>query len=358
MWTSLIGHAFLDAYDHFQNDSYLQVAVSACEHILRDLETYRRRRFAFASAIFPTQNKQVHNANTLGASLLARTYSYTAERILPGFGGEGDSIHGPVTRGPTHPGITAKRRISTGSTTSIQPMCWIPSSTTRTAQATIASKQNLMSGYKYWKNTFFLPDGTPQILQPQNIADRHPVLFPGNRHACLLPRPRSGKLAAGAEGGQMDDRAHAGSHRLFLLSPVFAMAGQQNPHAALGTGDHALRARRTLQTVVELTGPLAVKKKVLIIVENLPVPFDTRVWKEASSLHQNGYEVTVLCPAGKGYEQRARSYRWDSHLPASHARRKAIALRLSLGIRLGAILGILLHLVDLSAARISCDSGL
>jgi glycosyltransferase involved in cell wall biosynthesis len=46
-----------------------------------------------------------------------------------------------------------------------------------------------------------------------------------------------------------------------------------------------------------------VKQKVLIIVENAPVPFDTRVWKEASSLHQNGYEVTVLCPAGKGYEK-------------------------------------------------------
>ena len=33
VWTSLIGHAFLDGYDHFGSDSYLQVAVSACEHI-------------------------------------------------------------------------------------------------------------------------------------------------------------------------------------------------------------------------------------------------------------------------------------------------------------------------------------
>jgi len=47
-----------------------------------------------------------------------------------------------------------------------------------------------------------------------------------------------------------------------------------------------------------------VKRKVLIIVENLPVPFDKRVWKEAASLQQSGYEVTVLCPRGKGYEQR------------------------------------------------------
>jgi glycosyltransferase involved in cell wall biosynthesis len=42
-------------------------------------------------------------------------------------------------------------------------------------------------------------------------------------------------------------------------------------------------------------------KKVLIIVENLPVPFDTRVWKEAQSLRAAGYRVTVLCPKGKGY---------------------------------------------------------
>jgi len=46
-----------------------------------------------------------------------------------------------------------------------------------------------------------------------------------------------------------------------------------------------------------------VSKKVLIIVENIPVPFDGRVWKEASSLHQHGYEVSVLCPQGEGYER-------------------------------------------------------
>lgn len=45
------------------------------------------------------------------------------------------------------------------------------------------------------------------------------------------------------------------------------------------------------------------KKKVLIIVENLPVPFDSRVWKEAVSLHEDGYQVTVLCPKGKGYSK-------------------------------------------------------
>lgn len=45
------------------------------------------------------------------------------------------------------------------------------------------------------------------------------------------------------------------------------------------------------------------KRKVLIIVENLPVPFDSRVWKEACALYENSYEVTVLCPRGKGWEK-------------------------------------------------------
>jgi len=49
---------------------------------------------------------------------------------------------------------------------------------------------------------------------------------------------------------------------------------------------------------------LNVNKNILIIVENLPVPFDTRVWKEATSLHSSGYDVTVLCPRGRGYELR------------------------------------------------------
>ena len=43
--------------------------------------------------------------------------------------------------------------------------------------------------------------------------------------------------------------------------------------------------------------------KVLIIVENLPVPFDRRVWMESITLQKAGYEVSVICPKGKGYEK-------------------------------------------------------
>ena len=43
-------------------------------------------------------------------------------------------------------------------------------------------------------------------------------------------------------------------------------------------------------------------ESVLIIVENLPLPFDRRAWMEARTLREAGYEVSVICPTGKGYE--------------------------------------------------------
>ena len=42
------------------------------------------------------------------------------------------------------------------------------------------------------------------------------------------------------------------------------------------------------------------KRRVLIIVQNLPVPFDRRVWLECRALTGAGYRVAVVCPKGKG----------------------------------------------------------
>ena len=42
-----------------------------------------------------------------------------------------------------------------------------------------------------------------------------------------------------------------------------------------------------------------VRPLILIIVQNLPVPFDRRVWLESKALTAAGYDVTVVCPKGK-----------------------------------------------------------
>ena len=45
-------------------------------------------------------------------------------------------------------------------------------------------------------------------------------------------------------------------------------------------------------------------KHVLIIVENLPLPFDRRVWQEANTLKEAGAEVSIICPKMKGYTKK------------------------------------------------------
>jgi glycosyltransferase involved in cell wall biosynthesis len=40
--------------------------------------------------------------------------------------------------------------------------------------------------------------------------------------------------------------------------------------------------------------------RILIIVQNLPVPFDRRVWLECQALTSEGYQVAVVCPKGDG----------------------------------------------------------
>lgn len=47
------------------------------------------------------------------------------------------------------------------------------------------------------------------------------------------------------------------------------------------------------------------KPAILIIVENLPVPLDRRVWQESCALRDAGYEVVVICPKMRGYTKPA-----------------------------------------------------
>ncbi|MFA9229796.1 MAG: glycosyltransferase family 4 protein [Microgenomates group bacterium] len=44
-------------------------------------------------------------------------------------------------------------------------------------------------------------------------------------------------------------------------------------------------------------------RRVLIVVENLPVPLDRRVWQEATTLVEAGYQVSVICPMGRGWDK-------------------------------------------------------
>lgn len=46
---------------------------------------------------------------------------------------------------------------------------------------------------------------------------------------------------------------------------------------------------------------MSIKHHITIVVHNLPVPYDRRVWLEATTLVEAGYDVTVVCPATSAF---------------------------------------------------------
>lgn len=171
VWTALIGHAFLDAYEHLQMDRYLQIAVSSCEHILRDLETFPDGDglcIGYIPARIPAKNKQVHNANTLGASLLARTYAYTRNESFR------ELAQKAVQYTAQH-----QRNDSSWYYGEAANLHWVDNFHTayvldcfkhyEEGARDDSFQKNLTSGYEYWKKTFFLPDGTPRYYDRKTL---------------------------------------------------------------------------------------------------------------------------------------------------------------------------------------------
>lgn len=51
------------------------------------------------------------------------------------------------------------------------------------------------------------------------------------------------------------------------------------------------------------------RKHVLFIVENQPIPYDRRVWYEALVLREEGYDVSIISPKGKGFTRSSEKMR-------------------------------------------------
>ena len=68
------------------------------------------------------------------------------------------------------------------------------------------------------------------------------------------------------------------------------------------------------------------RPQVLILVQNLPVPFDRRVWQEGLALTNAGYGVHIVCPRTKDYPLRRemiKGIRIYRYRPGPEARRSA-----------------------------------
>ncbi|MHA1292006.1 MAG: delta-aminolevulinic acid dehydratase [Promethearchaeota archaeon] len=172
--TSFIGKAFLDAYEVLNNKDYFEIARSACNFILKDLNR------TYLNGIYKNNNKDfpiplcfsyspldktcVHNANLLGAELLARVYSITKETKLLDYGkravefalkyqnADGSWYYSCSPRGKYidsfHSGFVLVSLLN------FIDYAGLDTDTT--------IKSALIKGYNFYKRTFFTDEGCPK----------------------------------------------------------------------------------------------------------------------------------------------------------------------------------------------------
>jgi len=167
VWTSLIGHAFLDGYEHFGDCAYLNTAISACNHIIRDLDTIVEPG-ALCISYIPKHKMPVHNANTLGASLLARTFTYTKDNAYKVLATKAMKYTAQNQRPDAswYYGEAANVRWIDNFHTAYVLDCF------KYFTESIRDdrfEQCMMNGYEYWKRTFFLQDGTPRYYHHKTL---------------------------------------------------------------------------------------------------------------------------------------------------------------------------------------------
>lgn len=160
VWTSLIGHAFMDGWEHFHEDAYLDIAVSACEHITHDLAAIPSGD-AICISYIPGKDILVHNANTLGASLLARVHAAT-----------GNAKYVELARQAITYTANCQRPDGSWFYGEKGNLHWVDNFHTAYVldcfrhyeQSTSDHRfhDTMMRGYRYWKENFFLSDGTPK----------------------------------------------------------------------------------------------------------------------------------------------------------------------------------------------------
>lgn len=166
VWTSLIGHAFLDAYEQLGDATYLEAAKEVCRWILA--LPREQTSSGFCLSYVPFAQSSIHNSNMLGAGMLARCWShtrdpqalavareavyYTCSRQRP----DGSWWYGEE---PKYHWIDS---FHTGY--NLDSLKWFVDST-----GDVQWKGHLTRGLEYFLSTFFKVDGTPRYYHDRTF---------------------------------------------------------------------------------------------------------------------------------------------------------------------------------------------
>ena len=161
VWTGLIGHAFLDAFEALQNQADLDVAEKICQFITDELgweefdEGWCIRYHTVA------QQTDIHNSNVIGASLLARAGKHLQRQDYIEIAGKAIQFtaHHQLAGGGWYYGVDPQHH-------------WVDLFHTGYVLESIAIynqysgdatfREHLRKGFAFFVETFFAPDGTPR----------------------------------------------------------------------------------------------------------------------------------------------------------------------------------------------------
>ncbi len=159
VWTSLIGQAFLDAYEMLGDGRYLDVAKSVCTSILKDLPREKTEKGTCIGYI-PSKQLSIHNSNMLGAAMLARTARYTEDETAFEVAREAMiySCSRQLENGGWYYGEATTYHWTDNWHTAYNLdslKCYTDNSYDKSFEA------NLQKGLNFYKKAFFQKDGTP-----------------------------------------------------------------------------------------------------------------------------------------------------------------------------------------------------
>jgi hypothetical protein len=167
VWTGLISHAFLDAYEALGDERYLDVARSACDFILDELG-WMDFNEGICLQYYPNANIVVHNSNMIGASLLARVHSLRANPRYLDVAQRAVrfTLHHQTEEGAWYYGVGEK-------------WAWVDSFHSAYVLESLHTfcrcagadqyREPLQRGYNFFIKTFFKPDGTPRYYDHKTL---------------------------------------------------------------------------------------------------------------------------------------------------------------------------------------------
>jgi hypothetical protein len=172
--TTFVAHAWLDHYELFKDSNSLEIATAACEFLLQDLNRNEISDQEFCFSYTPLDQSEVHNANLLGAELLARVGELK----------EDDQLKALAIRSAR---FSVNRQAADGSwfygTAAFQQ--WIDSFHTGFNLVSLARvikdcgmvqwQDVLLRGWEFYIRHFFLADATPKYY--------HNKIYPIDIHA-------------------------------------------------------------------------------------------------------------------------------------------------------------------------------